>query len=81
MTDWDVQQVWAVLCPFLQKYGKAKKADIVKLCSNHLSDKQLRRFLDQLKTKGWLKTQGERRQTVYCLGDAAPSHHFDLPSA
>lgn len=81
MTDWDVQQVWAVLCPFLQKYGKAKKADIVKLCSNHLSDKQLRRFLDQLKTKGWLKTQGERRQTVYCLGDAAPSHHSDLPSA
>lgn len=81
MTDWDVQQVWAVLSPFLQKYGKAKKADIVKLCSNHLSDKQLRRFLDQLKTKGWLKTQGERRQTVYCLGDAAPSHHSDLPSA
>lgn len=71
MTDWDAQQVWAVLFPFLQKYGKAKKADIVALCSHHLSDKQLRRFLEQLKNRRWLKTEGERKQLVYKIGDSA----------
>lgn len=70
MTDWDMHQVWAVVYPYLQKYGKAKKSDIVTLCGNHLSDKQLRRFIDELKAKGMLKTEGERRQMVYMIGDS-----------
>ena len=70
ITDWDVQQVWAVVYPFLVKYGKAKKSDIVTLCGNHLSDKQLRKFIDELKSKGMLKTEGERGQMVYLIGDS-----------
>lgn len=70
MTDWDVHQVWAVIYPFLVKYGKAKKSDIVTLCGNHLSDKQLRKFIDELKSKGMLKTEGERGQMVYMIGDS-----------
>ena len=70
MTDWDMNQVWAVIYPFLLKYGKAKKSEIVTLCGNHLSDKQLRKFIDELKAKGMLKTEGERGQMVYMIGDA-----------
>ncbi len=70
MTDWDMNQVWAVIYPFLLKYDKAKKSEIVTLCGNHLSDKQLRKFIDELKAKGMLKTEGERGQMVYMIGDA-----------
>lgn len=70
MTDWDLHQVWAVIYPFLQKYGKARKSDIVTLCGNHLSDKQLRKFIDELKTKGMLKTEGERGRMVYMIADS-----------
>ena len=52
------------------KYDKAKKSEIVTLCGNHLSDKQLRKFIDELKAKGMLKTEGERGQMVYMIGDA-----------
>lgn len=69
-TDWDINQVWAVIQPFLQKYGKAKRADFSKIVGGHLSDKQLRRFLDIFKTNDFLRTDGERRNTVYYLGDS-----------
>ena len=36
----------------------------------HLSDKQLRRFIDELKANGMLKTEGERGQMVYMIGDS-----------
>lgn len=70
MTDWDIHQVWNIIYPFLIKYGKAKKSDFVTLCGCHLSDKQLRRFIDELKTNGMLKTEGERGQMVYKIGDS-----------
>lgn len=70
MTDWDMNQVWAVLYPFLLKYGKAKKSDISTLCGNHLSDKQLRKYIDELKAKGMLRTEGERGQMVYMISDS-----------
>lgn len=70
MTDWDIDQVWAVISPFLMKYGKAKKSDLITLCGNHLSDKQLRKFIDELKKHGILKTEGERRQMVYLIDDS-----------
>ena len=69
-TDWDIDQVWAVIHPFLNKYKKAKWADIVKIIGNHLSEKQIRRYIDILKTKGFLKTEGQNRTTTYLLGDA-----------
>lgn len=69
-TDWDINQVWAVIQPFLQKYGKAKRADFAKIVGGHLSDKQLRRFLDIFKANDFLRTDGERRNTVYYLGDS-----------
>lgn len=46
--DWDAQQLMAILIPYLQKYGKARKSDIVKLISDHLSEKQLSKFFDEL---------------------------------
>ena len=69
-TDWDIDQVWAVILPFLQKYGKAKRSDIVKIIGNHLSEKQIRRYLDILKANGFLKTEGQNRTTTYYLGDS-----------
>ena len=69
-TDWDINQVWAVILPFLQKYGKAKRSDIVKIVGNHLSEKQIRRYLDLLKTNGLLKTEGHNRTTTYLLGES-----------
>jgi predicted HTH transcriptional regulator len=69
-TDWDINQVWAVILPFLQKYGKAKRSDIVKIIGPHLSEKQIRRYLDILKSNGLLKTEGQNRTTIYLLGDS-----------
>ena len=40
MTDWDINQMWAVLCPFLEKYGKVKRSEINKVLGNHISDIQ-----------------------------------------
>lgn len=68
-TDWDVNQIWAVLLPYLQKYGKAKRSEINNIIGNHLSDKQIRRCLDQLKQEGMIKTEGERGRMVYMIGD------------
>ena len=69
-TDWDINQVWAVIHPFLNKYKKAKWADIVKIIGNHLSEKQIRRYIDILKAQGFLRTEGQNRTTTYHLGDA-----------
>lgn len=57
------------LLVIIVKYGKEKKSDIVTLCGNHLSDKQLRKFIDELKSRGMLKTEGERGQMVYMIGE------------
>lgn len=68
-TDWDIEQVWAVLYPFLQKYGKAKRSEINTLIGNHLSDKQLRNFIDELKRQGRLRAEGGRGYVIYYLGE------------
>ena len=69
-TDWDINQVWAVILPFLQKYNKAKWADIEKLVGNHLSSKQLRSFINALRQEGMIKTEGLRNTMYYMIGDA-----------
>ena len=69
-TDWDINQVWAVILPFIQKYGQAKRADFSKIVGDHLTEKQLRRFLDIFKANGFLKTEGQNKNTVYFLGDS-----------
>ena len=69
-TDWDINQVWAVIFPFIQKYGKAKRSDIIKIIGNHLSEKQIRRYLEVLKANGFLKKEGQNRATTYLLGEA-----------
>ena len=58
-----------VLKPFLKKYGKAKRAEIDKVVGDHLSEKQLRRILDELRDKGKIKTQGQNRYMYYELGN------------
>ncbi len=69
MIDWNSQQLFAILSPFLIKYGKAKKADIIKLVGDHISEKQLRKFLDELIDNGFIKTDGVTRKTMYLLSD------------
>ena len=69
LVDWTATQVLAVLAPYLEKYGKAKKADILKIVGDHVTDKQLRNFLDQLKKSELIKTEGERGKMVYMLGE------------
>ena len=69
LIDWDANQVWAILCPYLLKYGKAKKTDFSKLIGNHLSDKQLRTMVNNFKKDGRLESAGERNNTVYFLSE------------
>lgn len=66
-TDWDINQVWAILCPFLHKYGKAKRADINKLIGAHLSDKQLRNILSELKDLNLIITDENQTRPTYFL--------------
>ena len=37
-TDWDIDQVWAVIKPFLLKYNEAKRAELNTLIGNHVSE-------------------------------------------
>ncbi len=74
-TDWDINQVWAILCPFLQKYGKAKRAEINKLLGEHISDKQYRNYMEEFKSKGLIRTEGERGQMTYFLGSNYKAHN------
>lgn len=68
LTDWDDQQVLAVLLPFLTKYGKAKKSDIAGVIGSHISETQLRRIIERLSQPGGplIKT-GKTTNTVYSL--------------
>ena len=56
-TDWDANQVWAVIKPFLLKYNEAKRTELNTLIGNHVSEKQLRNYIEQLKKEGKLKTE------------------------
>lgn len=68
LTDWDDQQVLAVLIPYFNKYGKAKKRDIAKLIGSHISETQLRRTIERLTVKGGpLIKNGKTTNTVYSL--------------
>ena len=68
LTDWDDRQVFAVLLPFLTKYGKAKKADIVRVIGSHISETQLRRIIERLSQPGGpLVKSGKTTNTVYSL--------------
>lgn len=69
LVDWNAQQLLAVIAPYLQKYGKAKKIEIANIVGNHITDKQIRNFLNQLRAINFIKTEGERGQMVYMLGD------------
>ena len=72
-TDWDMDQVWAVIHPFLEKYGKAKRSDLDKLVGSHVTEKQMRRFIEQWKEEGKLRTEGLTNQTYYMLGKGYPA--------
>ena len=69
LVDWNVEQFLAVLSPYLAKYGKAKKADIVKIVGDHITEKQLRSYLNQLRKEGIIKTEGSKRYTSYMLDE------------
>ena len=68
LTDWDDDQVFAVLLPYLTKYGKAKKSDIVKLIGSHISETQLRRIIERLSVPGGpLVKTGKTTNTMYSI--------------
>jgi len=68
LTDWDDQQVLAVLLPFLTKYGKAKKSDLARVVGSHISDSQLRRIIERLSGPGGpLLKSGKTTNTVYSI--------------
>ncbi len=69
LIDWNATQLLAVLAPYLEKYGHAKKSDILKIVGDHITDKQLRNFLNQLKLSGLIKTEGEKGKMIYLLGE------------
>lgn len=69
LVDWNVEQFLAVLSPYLAKYKKAKKADIVKIVGDHITEKQLRSYLSQLRKEGIIKTEGSKRYTSYMLDE------------
>lgn len=66
-TDWDINQVWAVISPFLQKYGRAKISDLEKLIGSHISEKRLRSYLDTLRKEGQITTEGKNKYMYYVL--------------
>ena len=39
------------------KYGKSKRADLDKIVGNHVSEKQMRSYLDALRKDGRLKNR------------------------
>lgn len=81
LVDWDANQVLAVLAPYLEKYEKAKKSEILKIVGDHVTEKQLRTFLTQLKDCGMIKTEGTKGNTVYMLGDHYKEHNDIIAKA
>lgn len=81
LVDWDANQVFAVLAPYLEKYEKAKKSEILKIVGDHVTEKQLRTFLTQLKDCGMIKTEGTKGNTVYMLGDHYKEHNDIIAKA
>ena len=81
LVDWDANQVLAVLAPYLEKYEKAKKSEILKIVGDHISEKQLRTLLSQLKNCGMIKTEGVKGNLVYMLGDHYKEHNNMIAKA
>lgn len=69
-TDWNLDQVWAAIKLYLQEHHKAKRAELDKVVDGHVSEKQMRNYLDQLKEQGKLKTTGKNKSTTYLLGNS-----------
>ncbi len=69
MIDWNAQQFMAIIVPYLQKYGKAKKSDILEIVGDHISEKQLRKFINELKEIDYLRSEGTTINTIYILGE------------
>lgn len=67
LTDWDINQFWAIVSPYIRKYSKAKKSDFIRLVGSHVSDKKLRNYLEVLRRKGYLRTEGQTASTTYYL--------------
>lgn len=68
LTDWNDQQVLAVVIPFLNKYEKAKRKDLERLISPHMSENQLRRTFERLsKPGGPLRKEGKTNNTFYSI--------------
>lgn len=69
LVDWNPNKVFAVIAPFLKKYGKAKIADIRRIVGGQLSDKQLRSILNKLTSEHLITTSGTTNHTVYMLDE------------
>ena len=67
-SDWDIEQVWTAIKPYLQEHQKVKRAELDKIVDGHVSEKQMRRYLDELRKSGRIVTEGKRNYLYYMLG-------------
>lgn len=70
LTDWDEDQAFNVVRPYLEKYGKIKMGEIVCLFEGRLTRKQTRKVVDKLVERKWLNVEGKGSGTYYILSPA-----------
>lgn len=67
LTNWDEEQAFNVIRPYLQKYGKIKMGDMVCLFEGQLTRKQIRIIVEKLLEQKILKSEGERKGAYYTI--------------
>lgn len=73
-TDWNIHQAAPIILEYLIKYKKARMSDFVKLLESHLSKKQIRNIIDNMRHNNYLRIEGQKRGTTYYIGEAYKKH-------
>lgn len=68
-SDWDIEQMLAIIIPYLGKYNKAKMGDFVNLMDGHLTRKQVRIYIQQMIKLEILVPQGKGPATTYQISE------------
>lgn len=66
-TSWNLDQMFAMISPFLEANGSAKMGDFEQLLEGHLVRRQVRAYVQKLLTLGILSAQGKGSATRYSL--------------
>lgn len=68
-TNWNLSQILPFIATFLEKNQKGKMGDFVTLFEGHLTRRQIKTYVQQLKENQILKSEGKGSGTFYLLGD------------